>query len=426
MNTNLFLVMTIISFILLIKNQKKEKRTIFDPGFLIISFFFLCYLAPAIAIIYGTSYSSPNIYNNIETISLYGLLFTFSFTFFYIISGNLVSKNKIIQNIKYYYWSQKSSFIVILFIFATIKLINLSFGIGTSDNYNEQYIIRMSMPVVASQILNTLGGIQFLLVCLLLCSTLAPSAKRRSLRYVGFVAFIFFADMLLTQSRGNFVTLCLLFAGTYTFYRPSIGLLKEISISVAFILAMSVFAIIRAGGFGGGTIGLIGVLLPSEFIAVYANALHLISILGTSHYIAPPGNSYLQSLIAFIPQQINPGKWDLSQWYVSTYFPAFKAAGGGLAFGVIPEAIVNFGLPSIVFQAFVIATTLRIPYLFARKYQNSGINFWMLFYLYCFTNIYQMIRTQSFVVFQGILVGFIIPYFIISTIGRRRAIRSGH
>lgn len=426
MYINMFLIITIIGFISLIKNQKIERRTIFDPGVLVLSLFSLCYLFPTLAIRYGSDILPLDDNASINVISIYGSLFVSSFIFFYLGISNFIKRKEIPYNIKYRYWSPKSCFYLILIIHAITKIISISYGIGESDEYADQYIIRMSMPVAVSQILNVMGGVKFLLTCLLICSTLSKSTNTRNFRYLYIVALVFFSDMLLTQARSNFVTFCLLFAGSYNFYRQPIGILKEALISLGFLLMMGGFAIVRSGGLGGGVFGVIDVLLPSEFIAVYRNALYLVTIAGSSDFIVPPGNSYLQALIAFIPQQVNSGKWNPADWYVSTYFPAYKEAGGGLAFGIIPEAIINFGFASIVFQAFIIVATLRIPYLLARRTISDGVNTWILFYFYCFTLIYQMIRSQSFVVFEGLLVGFIIPYLIIFTLGSSKVMRNNN
>lgn len=411
MYTSIAFSVTVIAFIFLIKSQGKGRRTVFEPGVIIIGLFSFCYLVPAIAIIYGVNVFRSVNPMVIESISLYGLVFVGFFLFFYR-AMRVVSRLRIFParslNID---WSPRTCFIGFILIFGIKKIILSHYGVGDSDDYSQQYIERASLPLLIRQGLNLLNPIQWMFIYMILVSSFGCSNRKRSMGFVWIAFSIMILDMWFTNSRSQIVTLSFAFIATYTLYRRPIGLKKEITLAALFIIILSVFSLKRV--VSDGDIDFLSVLIPGEFLIIYHNAMNLVSWTESSYIVSPPGNSYLQSFIAFIPSQINEHKWDLSTWYVEEYFPDTATAGGGLAFGIIPEAIVNWGFYSIVFQAFIVAAIFRFSYFSAYRARFSKIDIRVLFYLFCFSQIYQLIRSHSFSIFVGLVVGFIVPFMII-------------
>jgi hypothetical protein len=183
---------------------------------------------------------------------------------------------------------------------------------------------------------------------------------------------------------------------------------------------MGIFALKRVTSSGAISLDLVSMMIPSEFISIYFNAHHLASISNTSEYLQSPGSSYLQALIAFIPKQLNETKWDPASWYARAYFPDYADSGGGLAFGIIPEAIINWGLISIVFQSLIVVIIYKIAYSYACRNRSFGANFWVLFYLFCISNIYNVVRSQSFSIISGLFFGFLLPFFLLFFLSRIR------
>jgi oligosaccharide repeat unit polymerase len=410
MLTLLFLAESVLSIGWLLLRQPKSRRTILDPGVLLVSLFSLCYLAPGLAIMGGAElFGDSLILDYAESVSLYGCVFVPAFTLFYEFVMRLPIAPRV-DNRKYK-WSPGIYLFFLLAIFALIKSILLYFGVGSSDEYVDQYAQRAAMPLGVSQFINVVGSFQFILLCLLVSRGLRMGAKQSAILVLGLVALVYFADMLITKSRANFVTLAIMVACGHSFYRKPIGIAKEAIVGVGFILLMGLFAVLRAGGTAGSAS-----LLPSEFTAIYGNAIHMVRIEGTAEFTPPPGSSYLQSLIAFIPQQLNPGKWDVASWYVGEYFPSYKDIGGGLAFGLIPEAIINFGLASMVLQAAFVALTLGLSKKLAQKQ-----SIYLFMYFYSIGSIYQLVRFNSLAIVGGLVMGLLVPYFIISSVSMRRA-----
>ena len=187
-----------------------------------------------------------------------------------------------------------------------------------------------------------------------------------------------------------------------------------------FVFLLGIFSFLREPSIGIADIDWLSVLVPSEFSSIYNNAMHLMTLQGTSGFSDTPGNSYLQSLISFIPKQINVDKWDLATWYVGEYFPGHAAIGGGLAFGMIPEAIVNWGLLSIVFQAFIVALIFRVAYFSAYRKRDAMPGIIVVFYMYCYAQIYTLIRSDSFAIINSLILGFVVPFLIVFVLSRIR------
>jgi oligosaccharide repeat unit polymerase len=418
MNTLIFLIATILAVFVLMAFDSRNRRSFFDPGVLIVLLFAFCYLLPTLAVQSGLDVAVVTDDRGVvELLSLYGILFVLSFTFFYLRIGVFFDLHKAPNSNVSYSWNPRICFALMVMCFVVQKVILAAYGVGSAGDYSDQYILRAEMAAEVSQFINLMGGVILISTAVFLCAAMAPSnyGNRRVTLLIAVTFVIYLVDMALTQARSNLITFIFLFVGVFSFYRSHIGLVKEILFSIILLLSMSLFALFRSSEFSSDySISWITIVIPSEFISIYNNALQLLMIAESIDYVGPPGISYWQSLIAFIPKQFNPDKWDLALWYVSEYFPFYLKSGGGLAFGIIPEAIVNFGLVSIVFQAFVIAVCLKIGFIFGWRYRYLGANIFVLLYFFIFSLIYQLIRSNSFVIVSSIILGFLIPFIVIS------------
>jgi oligosaccharide repeat unit polymerase len=415
-NTLLFFIATVVAVIYLIRKQPADRRTIFEPGVLTLALFSLCYLLPAVvAIVVGVDLvPAENLRAAVEVLSEYGLVFVVSFAFFYTATTALFSRFRITprSSRKRLYPKPISCLVAAASILAVTKLILLAYGVGGGE-YGEQYVVRMSMPAAISQGLNVMQGLQMMLILMFAAYGFNAYPSRKWKLLATFTVAVYLADMFFTHSRSNFVMLLLVLVAAYSFHGRPIGIKKEIAFAVLFILVLNAFAFLRVTESGSAPIEAATVLVPSEFLFIFRNAVHLSAVVGTPDFVAPPGTSYLQGLVSFIPKQINPGKWDLSGWYLEAYFPGAAESGSGLAFGIIPEAIVNFGLLSMFLQALLLAVVLNGIRVFAEKARWSGPNIWIVIYLYSFAAIYHLVRTESFALVGGFVLGFVVPYFVV-------------
>lgn len=421
MFTFMFFIAVIGALFVLILIQPTGRRTLFEPGVLIVELFSLCYLLPALAVVSGADILPIVNPDHVETVSLNGFMFVICFVFFYVGLKSFFSCVRIFpaRNVNVVLHPSKClmGFAV---LFLITKLITGYFGVEDAADYGQQYIIRAAMPPIINQAIVLFQSFQWVFLYLLLASSFSDSNRNHSKRYILILALIFVSDMWLTNSRSNFVTFCIVFMAAYIFFKRPIGLVNEAIIGAIFVVVIGLFAFKRLDPERLIAPNLLDVLIPGEFTVIYGNAIHWVSMLDTTDFVPPPSSSYLQALIAFLPSKFNEGKWDVANWYVLEYFPAYAEAGGGLAFGIIPEAIINWGLLSIVFQAFVIAFIYRLAYSSAYSNRASGANVWVVFYLYSFASIYQLIRSHSFTIISGLVLGFVVPFLVLYFLSKFR------
>lgn len=420
MFTFMFFIAVITAIFVLILIQPTGRRTIFEPGVLIVELFSLCYLLPALAVLFGADILPMADEDNVELVSLYGFLFVASFVSFYLVLKGYSRWHIFPASDVNISLHPARCLLGFFTLFLITKLLAGYYGVGDSAEYAQQYIIRASMPPIVNQMIVLFQSMQWMFVYLLLATSLSSSSRAHSMRYVLIAGLIFAGEMWLTNSRSNFVAFCIMFMAAYILFKRPIGLIKEMLLASLFVVIIGIFAFKRLDPERVVDFNLLDIIIPSEFISIYGNAIHWASLLGTSDFVAPPSSSYLQSFLAFVPKQFNEGKWDLAGWYVTQYFPEYAEAGGGLAFGIIPEAIVNWGLLSIVFQAFVIALLFRVAYFSAYANRTHGANVWVIFYIYSFSSIYQLIRLHSFTIISGLVLGFAIPFLILFVLNRFR------
>jgi hypothetical protein len=416
MYTILFALSVGVGVVVLLIGQPAGRRTLFDPGVFTVGLFSLCYLAPTLVDGYNDGVSILDNSQSVELLSQYGFLFVLSFVIFYrSFRGLRLFRLQSGTGLRTH-WSPSRSFVWFVSIAAGLRLALLYYGVGASGDYVEQYQVRQSIPTIVAQLINNLQAIEWFFVYLVFASSFVWPSRRSRVGVAFITVLVFLCEMWYTNSRSNFVAGCIVCMAALFFHRDRrMGLTREMGLAVTLILAMEVFSL-RRGGISPFEFWPTGIFIPSEFRIIYGNAQHLIGMMfsgGGSQYLPTPGNSYFQAFISFVPQQLNPGKWGIAEWYVGTYFSEYAETGGGLAFGIVPEALVNWGLLSIVFQAFVVAVVLKTAIRCAHRGTPCGPDMWVLFYLYTFGQIYNLIRLQSFGFLGGVVLGFLVPYLAI-------------
>ncbi|MFT3858147.1 MAG: O-antigen polymerase [Aquabacterium sp.] len=415
MNTLLFLVAVIASLRTLLKLDEGDDRTLFTPGILIILLLSFCYLLPSLVLVGGALLGDGSDITFPERISVYGICFVLAFTGAYaFLASRLpvmtaeVGGGRLLMGERRAFWG-------FLLVFVVIKGTLKFYGVGDSDEYSDQYLVRRTMPQSVNQMISVLVGAQWMFIYAALASFYNGDKTLKSFNVVFGIGALLFIDMLFTHSRSVFVTYTFVAFAAYCLYRKPLGLWKELLLVTPFFVGMGLFSFLRVDG--PVQVGWLQLLIPGEFVSIYSNALHMVRVEGTPDFVPPPGLSYIEAFLVFLPKQIYAGKWSLSEWYVNEYFPAVAEAGGGLAFGVIPEAVVNWGVPSIIFQGAFLGLVFRFAYASAKAARgNPRRGVVILFYLYCFSLCYQVIRSHSFALANGWFVGFLLPVLLLREI----------
>jgi oligosaccharide repeat unit polymerase len=128
-----------------------------------------------------------------------------------------------------------------------------------------------------------------------------------------------------------------------------------------------------------------------EFESMFANAVDLEERKQRHEFDIMTPRLYASEIAAAIPSQVLPfQKLDLSAWYLATFYPVFGDSGGGFAFGIVPQAIVGFGVLELILRGALVG------YIFARLhrwYRRRNASSWVLIvYLWVVVLAYQSFR----------------------------------
>jgi len=423
----LLLSVSFISFCFLLYNQEKGFRSFFEPGTVLLAFFTLVYVGPStVASIINLDIGSINT----QTISLiinYSLIFIFTFTLSYILFSKYYfysfSTTRIVKSSKEDFksikriWHPKYLLIFIAFIFIfdffVINLFGFSFG-----KLGSIYITRGDIPTIINQFLKLAANLVSIAVGYFFYLYFSYPQQYQRFRWLMLLATLIIMQSILYSARSGIILLVLAYFGARFLSGKQIGLHKELIFGLIFIVFMQFIAILRGGGsFTASVMD----LYPSEFISIYLNATFISNELLAGTLQDTPYSSYIRAFTAFVPSQINPDKWGLELWYLTTYHPHMIAEGNGTAFGIIPEAMINFGKYSMALQAIFLGWFLNCLTYYAKKHMYSFSAFMPLLFIFNYQILYTgVIRTESLSFVAGFVISFLLPYIIFSFIIRLR------
>ena len=166
---------------------------------------------------------------------------------------------------------------------------------------------------------------------------------------------------------------------------------------------------------------------PNEFEAVMANAFDLKYAKHAAGAFIRNPRLYFSEFVSPIPQQFLPfQKTTASLWYVSAYYPEFYAAGGGLAFGVLAEAIVGFGIVEMIWRGALVGLLFALA---DARFASGRVRLTeFMFYTWLSVWSFQMIRNTTFCLITLFLYRFVVPLltvlFVAHLLRRGRVSRS--
>jgi hypothetical protein len=152
-----------------------------------------------------------------------------------------------------------------------------------------------------------------------------------------------------------------------------------------------------------------------EFESIFANAVDLWQHRWAGD-MPDSGGLLLSEILAPIPSQLLPfRKRDYSSWYLDEFYPTYGEAGGGLAFGVVAQAAVGFGVAELVLRGIV--TGLIFGWLrrwYGRRSQSLAVTtayLWCVLFAYYAVRVGTLSNLSAFVQF--------VPLALLLVFGRR-------
>lgn len=235
---------------------------------------------------------------------------------------------------------------IALLVAVKLGLLAVQWNLDAGDtDYIGSYAALRSQPVVVQQLVGLLTAMEFAVTALAIVTVVA-----RAPRLHGVVALFVVAQIAWSIAGGGSRTLAFLSAFAFIVSRSIYDRrLRPATVAAYALLGVAAFLVaglIRAGFDEGETSLSLQLLQGGEFLSVFYNALDLLDRLGDAELSVLKVGLYAVDLLRLVPQQlIGDLKVDPAVFYVSTFYPEFSEAGGGLAFGAIAESTIGFGWP---------------------------------------------------------------------------------
>lgn len=349
--------------------------------------------------------------DEVTVVGMYGaihiIVFSIAFLFynktFHILSNKSLTYKPPVHAIYLVFFS------VALFMF--VRNFTLSMG---SLSYLDRYLAVWQMPLILRQISNHVAGI-YIISFIGILTYWVGNFKKYKLLIICFLGYELISTIISMGGRSEVVQFLIATAMLYHLFVKKLSgkfVLFCIVIGVVSILS---YGVLRSVAHYGGQIKLGTNLLSenNEFESVFATGAELMIARENNQLPEIPWQLRFGDFFSLIPQQLVPfQKKRYSDWYLDNFHPEYKEAGGGLAFGAVPEAIVGFGLWELIARAILLGWLFSLIH---RWYSSRKADFWATcFYIWLVVESYQCFRAGNFVLFIYIFYRFL-PYYIAVT-----------
>lgn len=267
--------------------------------------------------------------------------------------------------------------------------------IRNPETYVDSYLLYANLPLIIQQLVNHLRGIDLTLQIILM-AYLTFNFQKHKYSILGWIVLELLG--LWAYGIGTRTGLFVLIASLLITYHFAVKPFKARSAAILGLAAIVLFV-------------LLGVLrdqpmlyadspknplaYDSEFDSLFATSYDLLYVKGNNGSSSLTWTFYVSDFLNLVPQQFLPiQKVDPTRWYLETYYPAYAASGGGLAFGAIPEAIVGLGWIDAACRGALIGILFALIH---RNFVTGRKSFWKYcFYLWMIALSYQCFRATTF------------------------------
>lgn len=286
----------------------------------------------------------------------------------------------------------------ILLLFTGARLFFVVLGIFFDmrvTTYLESYLVIQRLPLVVRQIAAQVQGIDLTLQLMLIIALTCARGRAFRILKVSFLLITLVSNLLAPGGRIQLVAIILAAVGAHHLVVRRVRLRLMIAAAVLGFLSLILMAAIRTNG----TFELAALKARlsdhTEFEVIFGNGLDLMYLQKASGIFLDKPNLYWSGIFAIIPQQILPiVKDNAGDWYVRTYYPEYFESGGGLAFGVLSEAVTGFGWPELIWRGAVVGIAFAL--LHRGLYRRQVSAYFLMFYLWVTVWSYLTVRSGTF------------------------------
>lgn len=324
---------------------------------------------------------------------------------------------------------------VAVLLFAAIKLstagISVAFGLS-SGGYIDEYRAIAALPMVLRQLFVHVQGMVPAIFIVILVALFANFSRNRM-----WIATVLGAEFLgVLRHLGARTELFILLLSAAMLYHLCVRRLPLAWLVAGGTLALGLFIYLGYERARSQTYeGFSAVSMFSsanEFDAIFANAHDLKYVQGATGAFRGSPSLWAADFVALIPQQLLPfAKTNGALWYLSEFYPIQGSLGQGFAFGAVPEAIVGYGIPQLMFSAAILGLTFGMLHRFI-NHGRAGF-FSVAAYVWLTVNSYQCFRNTTFSLLLLFVYHFVAPLLAIVVIaslvtrvrrGTRRALEA--
>ncbi|OQW58741.1 MAG: hypothetical protein A4S14_06855 [Proteobacteria bacterium SG_bin9] len=161
------------------------------------------------------------------------------------------------------------------------------------------------------------------------------------------------------------------------------------------ILAFNLLGAVRSYGYLPSTSEIFPWLIASgEFEHIFGNAVELRQAVRQG--LDVPQTARFAELFAFVPSEyFSFDKTTLADWFMETFHPELKATGGGLAFGIMGQAVIGLGAIEAIVRGFIFGILLGLVSNYMLK--NASRHWWVFpAYIYLLTRTFDSVRSTMF------------------------------
>jgi len=284
------------------------------------------------------------------------------------------------------------------------------------SSYFDQYLVLQRLPLFVRQVAAHVPGIdltlQMFLVIALCC------ARRRRYRIILFAVLLITtaSHLIWPGARVALFAVILAAVAVYAFTVRRIPFRWIVAgAGVGFIL-MLVMGVARQDE--KQPVHRLADLLAeqTEFEVIFGNAVDLRYIKYLSGGFLARPSLYWSGIFAMVPQQLLPIEKDTpAAWYVREHYPVYSEMGGGLAFGVLSEAVMGHGLVEVVWRGLLVGALFGLLH---RRLMRGEVSLaFVMFYIWVTVWSYQTIRNGTFALLVLILYHFVAPLLGIVILG---------
>jgi len=296
----------------------------------------------------------------------------------------------------------------------------------STSSYLEQYLVIQRLPPFVRQVAAHVRVMSLNLEVMLVIALCCARRRRYNLILAAFLAWTVISRVVWPHARLELFSILLAAIAAYHLVVRRIPFRWAAAGALTAFIALLALGPIRASRSLQDVRSQMSV--QTEFSIIFGNAVDLKYLQNLSGGFLAKPNLYWSGVLAMVPQQLMPIAKDTpAEWYARGYYPEYYRTGGGLAFGVLAEAVMGFGIWEVVWRGALIGALFGLLH---RTLGRGRVSLALLmFYLWMIVWCYQTVRTGTFALLMFVVYHFLTPLLGITVLAAmlrrgRRAARS--